>query len=129
MSQNPSRRSLIRGLLASLLGWAGIRSAARAASPSPPRCRHYHDGLLWAAGRPGVNGYYVRDPAGCPLCLAEQLAAKLPRSPAAGPQVTTCVYDAHGVPLADPFPVTTYTYDALGRASGRDNLPGPQSLA
>jgi hypothetical protein len=126
MSASFNRRGLLRGLLAGLLGGSAANPAAGQPQPeAPPRCPHYHDGLLWRPG-PEPAAYFVRDPAGCPFCQAGGPAlsgvttyvydARRPL-PAGPTEWTTYAYDPERPPVTDPAHVTTSVYDP-GRPRG-----------
>jgi hypothetical protein len=126
MSPTPTRRGLLRGLLAALLGWGGARPAAVAPAPVPPPCAHRYDGVLWAQCGAGRSGYYVRSPGDCPFCATaaqrpdplSEVAAHVDdgrRSLISRPSTTTLVYDDAGGHL-------------LGAWQGGKFIPGPVAI-
>ena len=128
MSQPPTRRGLLRCLIAALFGWGATRAAAAPAPPSPPRCPHYYDGVLWASGRPGAHGYYSRDTEGCPYCDPGPEVGRPAQDPDAraswvtGSYSSYCKLSSTGDPLG---PVTTYVYDTSGRPGAAPEPPPP----
>jgi len=127
MNTQPSRRGLLRGLVAGLFGCAATTAGATAArSEAPPHCPHYYDGVLWRQGRPCTSGHYRRDDEGCPYCRAEELAKKSGRTPMpAGCQTTTYVYDPDMLRKLDRTNVTTYTYDRCRRLTSVTGAASP----
>jgi YD repeat-containing protein len=116
MTPHPTRRGLLGGLVASVLGLLpGARRQAAAAAPAPPRCPHYHDGLLWCAGQPGQTGYYVRDGQGCPYCAGPAPGACPPG--ATLPPVATFSYEGPSLTLTTYLggSQTSVAYDGRGR--------------
>jgi len=124
MNQSPTRRGVFRAFLAVLFG-SGVSAVAGSSSP-PPHCRHYDDGVVWAARRTGSGDHYLRDPEGCPFCRAAESRKRRAQAPrTSSSSVTTYVYDI-GHP---PYPVTTTHYDALGRVIAVEDHRPPQAPA
>jgi hypothetical protein len=127
MSVTTTRRGLLRGLIAALFGWATAKAATAAASPAPPRCRHFYDGVLWSYGTAGRTGHYVRDAEQCPFCSAQELAQARP----ADRCTTTLAYSTFlggtGCSARDSLSqVTTYTYDPSNSTwYSSHHKPGP----
>ena len=127
MSSWTHRRGLFRGLITALFGCVAARAAD--SPPTPPRCRHYYDGVLWASGGAGKCGYYCRDTEGCPYCRPGADAGLPPLDPnGQGIGGTTHSYTWNGKQLStiDPLgQVTTHVYDAAGRSLGERRDPPP----
>jgi hypothetical protein len=90
MSASPSRRDLLRGLLAAGLAWVGLPRAAKAAPVMPPQP------LTNATSRLTGCYYYCYDDSG---------------------SVTTMVYDIRDRMVVDqsgPCLTVTYSYDSTG---------------
>ena len=122
MSRSPTRRGLLRGLVARPC------SGLRAAPPPPrpprrrprPRCPHFYDGVLWARASPVGRATTAATPRAVPDCRLERESGQ-PSQPL-GAHGSLMGYDADGrvVSTCDSLStVTTYVYDASGRRLGR----------